>query len=73
MAESTQLALPGFLEDKLTNRHYLKQRSSFIVVVLRSLRHGACVNCGIPLNSLKEATDHWLKELGRGYEQTDKG
>ena len=43
--------------------HYLKHPSSFIVVVLRSLRHGACVNCGLPLHTEKEAVAHWLAEL----------
>jgi hypothetical protein len=43
--------------------HYLKRKSSFIVVVLRSLAHKACVSCGKPLHSLEEANDHWKSEL----------
>ena len=44
-------------------KHYLKNKSSFIVVVLRSLRHGACVNCGKQLRSLEESGKHWNEEL----------
>lgn len=43
--------------------HKLKNKSSFIVVVLRSLRHRACVRCGKPLKSFDESADHWEKEL----------
>lgn len=43
--------------------HYLKRKSSFIVVVLRSLRHKACVNCGKPIRSFEESLQHWDKEL----------
>jgi len=45
------------------NGHYLKNRSSYTVVVLRSLRHGSCVVCGTPLNSLDEAYEHWDEML----------
>ena len=44
-------------------KHRLKRRSSFIVVVLRSLRLGACVCCGKPIQSEKESAEHWLAEL----------
>lgn len=44
-------------------KHCLKHRSSFIVVVLRSLRHQACVRCGEPLKTFEESADHWEKEL----------
>jgi len=43
--------------------HYLKRPSSFIVVVLRSLRHGACVCCGVPTRSLDESANHWKSNL----------
>jgi len=43
--------------------HKLKNPSSFIVVVLRSLRHKACVKCGKPINSLEESSRHWEEEL----------
>ena len=43
--------------------HKLKRKSSFIVVVLRSLRHGACVCCGEPIHTEKESAEHWLKAL----------
>ena len=46
------------------NSHYLKHPSSFIVVVLRSLAHQACVNCGKPVSTLDESAKHWLEELG---------
>ena len=47
-------------------KHYLKHRSSFIVVVLRSARHGACVCCGKPFESsdpVEESAEHWRKAL----------
>jgi len=43
--------------------HYLKRSSSFIVVVLKSLRHGRCVKCGKPIRSLEESFEHWENEL----------
>ena len=43
--------------------HYLKRKSSFIVVVLRSLRHGSCVKCGKPTHSLEDSFEHWENEL----------
>ena len=43
--------------------HKLKHQSSFIVVVLRSLRHKACVRCGEKINSLEESFEHWEKAL----------
>jgi len=55
--------------------HKLKNKSSFIVVVLRSFAHRACVRCGKPVKSFDESADHWEKELAistednRVYEQ----
>ena len=43
--------------------HKLKNSSSFIVVVLRSLRHKACVKCGKPIASFEESIEHWDEEL----------
>jgi len=43
--------------------HRLRHRSSFIVVILRSLRHGACVCCGKPIRSLDESFEHWEEKL----------
>jgi len=43
--------------------HKLKHQSSFIVVVLRSLRHKACICCGEKINSLEESFEHWEKAL----------
>jgi hypothetical protein len=45
--------------------HRLKHPSSFIVVVLRSLRHRACVCCGEPVNTFEESAEHWKRELQR--------
>ena len=50
-------------------KHGLKRPSSFIVVTLRSTRHGACVRCGTPLKSFDEAVKHWNKELQKRYLQ----
>lgn len=47
----------------IKKKHYLRRSSSFIVVVLRSLIHGACVSCGKPINSFEESAEHWEKEL----------
>lgn len=44
--------------------HKLKNSSSFIVVVLRSLRHKACVRCNKPIGSFEESVEHWKNELG---------
>lgn len=43
--------------------HKLKHQSSFIVVVLRSLRHKACVRCGKKIDSLDESFKHWEESL----------
>lgn len=43
--------------------HYLKNQSSFIVVVLKSLRHGSCVQCNEPIKTLEESEQHWEKML----------
>lgn len=48
---------------KKENKHYLKTKSSFILVVLRSLRHKGCVCCGQKTETLEEAGEHWKKEL----------
>lgn len=56
-------------EDKI---HKLKNNSSFIVVVLRSLRHRACVRCGKPIKSLDESINHWDKELIRSSQDSIK-
>lgn len=53
-------------------KHSLKRPSSFIVVVLSSLRHGACVRCGTPLKSFEEAAGHWERELIKSNEQKTK-
>jgi len=45
-------------------KHSLKSPSSFIVVVLSSTMHKACVRCGKPLKSFEEAARHWEEELG---------
>lgn len=45
--------------------HKLKCKSSFIVVVLASLRHGACVRCDKPIRSLEQSSQHWQKELAK--------
>ena len=46
--------------------HKLKHQSSFIVVVLRSLRHKACVCCGQKIDSLDESFEHWEESLKVG-------
>jgi len=45
--------------------HKLKSQSSFIIVVLRSLRHKACVRCGKPIGSLVESSENWERELAK--------
>ncbi|MEW6557262.1 MAG: hypothetical protein AB1349_07905 [Elusimicrobiota bacterium] len=47
----------------IDEKHYLKSRSSFIVVVLRSLAHKGCVCCSKPLKSLEESADHWAEKI----------
>jgi len=44
--------------------HYLKSSSSYTVVVLASLRHGACVQCNKTINSLQQAYRHWDWAMG---------
>lgn len=46
--------------------HSLKHPSSFIVVILKSLMHKACIRCNKPINSLEESAAHWEKELSKG-------
>lgn len=43
--------------------HKLKHSSSYIVVVLASLRHKACIYCGKPIRTLEDAFAHWDEEL----------
>jgi len=54
---------PAMAGSRPNRRHYLKHSSNFIVVVLRSLQHGACVNWGEHINSWKESLKHWNKAL----------
>ncbi|MCK4351798.1 hypothetical protein KAW65_00130 [candidate division WOR-3 bacterium] len=49
-------------------KHSLRSPSSFIVVVLKSLRHRACIRCGEPINSLEESFEHWEKNWDGTYE-----
>jgi len=59
------------VSDKLGGKkHCLRSPSSFIVVVLRSLRHGSCVCCGVPLHSFDESAEHWEKELNKMRRET---
>ena len=53
--------------------HRLKRKSSFIVVILRSLQHGACVCCSEPIGSLEESAAHWEKELAETVNREGKG
>ena len=55
-----------------SEKHYLKHPSSFIVVVLRSLRHGACVNCGESISTLDESAEHWERKLKEDLEAKEK-
>lgn len=43
--------------------HKLKTPSSYIVVVLRSLMHQACVCCNEPIHTYEESIAHWDTEL----------
>jgi len=43
--------------------HWLKNPSSLIVVILKSLRHGGCVNCGKVCNGLEGYEKHWSEML----------
>jgi hypothetical protein len=43
--------------------HTLKSPSSFIVVILSSLRHRSCVRCHYPIHSLEESYNHWTTAL----------
>jgi len=52
--------------------HKLKNPSSFIVVVLRSLAHKACVCCGKPIHSFEESAKHWREELAKNNKETEK-
>lgn len=53
---------------KKSKRHTLRSPSSFIVVVLKSLMHHACVCCGEPVHSLEESAEHWEKNWDGTYE-----
>ena len=44
-------------------KHMLKNPSSFIVVVLKSLICQVCLCCGKPIESLEESIEHWEEEL----------
>ena len=48
----------------IDKKHYLKNQSSFIVVILKSLMHKGCVTCGTPIKSLEESEKHWEDKLG---------
>lgn len=50
-------------EINTTKKHYLKSRSSYIVVLLKSLRHKGCVCCNYPIKSLEESSEHWDEML----------
>jgi len=50
-------------------KHKLKNKSSYTVVVLASLKHKACVRCNKPINSLEEAYQHWDDELSKGGDE----
>lgn len=47
----------------IDNKHYLKNQSSLIVVILKSLMHKGCVACGAPIKSLEESEKHWEEKL----------
>ena len=51
--------------------HRLKNKSSFIVVVLKSLRHGSCVRCGAKIKSLEGSERHWTRELEKSITEVD--
>lgn len=59
--------------------HKLKRPSSFIVVVLRSTMHKACVCCHEPIRSFEESVEHWTKQLqknvgvNKGSQTSGKG
>lgn len=53
--------------------HSLKRQSSFIVVVLRSLVHKACIRCGQSIGSLEESSEHWEKELAKSEDSQKSG
>lgn len=48
----------------IDKKHYLKNQSSLIVVILKSLMHKGCVACGAPIKSLEESEKHWEEKLG---------
>lgn len=48
----------------LDDKHYLSSQSMFVVMVLKSLRHGSCVNCGEQTKTLEESSRHWEKVMG---------
>ena len=52
--------------------HQLRSNSSFIRVILSSLKHKACVRCGYPIHSLEEAEKHWESELERTKKRTGR-
>jgi hypothetical protein len=52
--------------------HTLKHKSSFIVVVLKSLRHHGCVKCKAPIKTLEESIQHWQDHLLKTAKLYDK-
>ena len=55
-----------------TKKHTLKNKSSFIVVVLKSLSCGVCICCGEPIKSLEHSSDHWKNKLAQSGIYQDK-
>ena len=51
------------MTEQETKEHKLKRKSSYIVVILRSLMHKACICCNEPINTFEESAEHWDKEL----------
>ena len=55
------------LKDKIKYQpnkiHRLKNPSSFIVVVLKSLAARVCICCGEKIESFEQSTAHWERKL----------
>ena len=56
----------------MKNKHYLKSKSMFVVMILKSLRHGGCVNCGKPIKTLEESEKHWTEELKKAETERER-
>lgn len=56
-----------FIQQSESVKHSLRSPSSFIVVVLKSLMHRACICCGKPIASLEEASQHWKERWDGTY------